>query len=198
MQAAVKVLTPQEERIIKGQLTEELTTEEGRNQRKRVNKLLANFRSRPPRVNIERALLFTESFKETESMPMVLRWAKAMENILNKIKFVEDKAMVVNHMGFVSPCYALMHSYNCYIYGRIKEMYPFYLGNVTEKKLDQIWTEPIYINFRLAVNNFHFPSCTDCKFLDGCSYVDNNDGDCWGNSPSCAECLWSRQLVLCP
>ncbi|SFR11225.1 tungsten cofactor oxidoreductase radical SAM maturase [Desulfoscipio geothermicus] len=113
-------------------------------------------------------------------------------------KFVEDKAMVVNHMGFVSPCYALMHSYNCYIYGRIKEMYPFYLGNVTEKKLDQIWTEPIYINFRRAVNNFHFPSCTDCKFLDGCSYVDNNDGDCWGNSPSCAECLWSRQLIACP
>lgn len=113
-------------------------------------------------------------------------------------KFVEDKAMVINHKGFVSPCYALMHSYNCFIYGRAKEMYPFYLGNVTKKSLDHIWTEPTYINFRLTVNNFHFPSCTDCKFLDGCSYVDNNDGDCWGNSPSCAECLWSRQLVVCP
>lgn len=113
-------------------------------------------------------------------------------------KFVEDKAMVVNHKGFVAPCYALMHSYNCYIYGRAKEMYPFYLGNVKEKSLDQIWIDPAYINFRLTVNNFQFPSCTDCKFLDGCSYVDNNDADCWGNSPSCAECLWSRQLIACP
>ncbi|MBM7855838.1 tungsten cofactor oxidoreductase radical SAM maturase [Desulfohalotomaculum tongense] len=113
-------------------------------------------------------------------------------------KFIEDKALVVNHKGFVAPCYALMHSYNCYIYGRIKEIYPFYLGNVTKKLLDQIWIEPAFINFRRTVNNFRFPSCTDCKFLDGCSYVDNNEGDCWGNSPSCAECLWSRHLIVCP
>jgi pyruvate formate-lyase/glycerol dehydratase family glycyl radical enzyme len=33
----------------------------------------------PPRANVERAVLFTESFKETEGQPTVLRWAKALK-----------------------------------------------------------------------------------------------------------------------
>ncbi|RKO67535.1 (2S)-3-sulfopropanediol dehydratase [Desulfofundulus salinus] len=96
MEFAEKVLTPQEQRILRGREIVELTTEEGRNKRKRVNKLLAKFASWRPRVSIERALLFTESFKETESLPMVLRWAKAMEHILNNIEVVigEDELIV--------------------------------------------------------------------------------------------------------
>jgi formate C-acetyltransferase len=34
----------------------------------------------PPRVTLDRALLFTESFKETEHQPLVLRWAKALKH----------------------------------------------------------------------------------------------------------------------
>jgi len=113
-------------------------------------------------------------------------------------KFVEDKAMAVKHKGLISPCYAFMHWYNCYIYDRKKEIYPFYMGDVTKKLLSEIWTEPTYMNFRRAVKDFRFPSCTDCKFLDGCSYTETNEGDCWGNSPSCADCLWARQIIACP
>jgi len=31
----------------------------------------------PPRVSMDRAVAFTESFKETENQPLVVRWAKA-------------------------------------------------------------------------------------------------------------------------
>src|SRR5512139_1416134 len=34
----------------------------------------------PPRVTLDRAVLFTESFKETENQPLVLRWAKALKH----------------------------------------------------------------------------------------------------------------------
>jgi hypothetical protein len=34
--------------------------------------------SGPPRVTPDRAILFTESFKETEGQPLVLPWAKAL------------------------------------------------------------------------------------------------------------------------
>lgn len=113
-------------------------------------------------------------------------------------KFIEDKSLSINFKGNVSPCYALMHSYRCFIYGREKEMIPCYLGDINKKTLKEIWTEKGYINFRRTVNNFNFPSCTDCKFLEGCSMADNNEMDCWGNSPSCAECLWSRKIIACP
>jgi pyruvate formate-lyase/glycerol dehydratase family glycyl radical enzyme len=38
----------------------------------------------PPRVALDRAVLFTESFKETESQPLVLRWAKALKHYVEK------------------------------------------------------------------------------------------------------------------
>ncbi|MFZ5643745.1 MAG: tungsten cofactor oxidoreductase radical SAM maturase [Bacillota bacterium] len=113
-------------------------------------------------------------------------------------KFVEDKAVCINHKGNVSPCYALMHSYSCYVYGRKKDITHYSLGNVNDKPLEEIWTGLEYVNFRLAVKNFKFPSCPDCKYLEGCSMTESNEMDCWGNSPSCAECLWSRQLIACP
>ena len=33
----------------------------------------------PPRASVERAKLFTESFKQSEGEPLVLRWAKALK-----------------------------------------------------------------------------------------------------------------------
>ncbi len=38
----------------------------------------------PPRVTLDRAVLFTESFRETENQPLALRWAKALKNFAGK------------------------------------------------------------------------------------------------------------------
>jgi len=38
-----------------------------------------------PRVTLDRALLFTASFKTTEGQPLVLRWAKALKHIAENI-----------------------------------------------------------------------------------------------------------------
>jgi len=113
-------------------------------------------------------------------------------------KFVEDKALSVSQEGYVSPCNALLHSYQCYIYGRVKQMKPYRVGHVLEKPLREIWMDLGYVHFRSTVKDFRFPSCTDCKHLEGCSYVDDNEMDCWGNSPSCSECLWARGMIVCP
>ena len=37
------------------------------------------------RVTLDRAVLFTESFKATESQPLVLRWAKALKHFVEKV-----------------------------------------------------------------------------------------------------------------
>jgi formate C-acetyltransferase len=39
----------------------------------------------PPRVALDRGVLFTESFKQTEGEPLVLRWAKALRNFAEKV-----------------------------------------------------------------------------------------------------------------
>ena len=52
----------------------------------RVQRLYESIRSYgPPRVTLDRAVLFTESFKETENRPLVLRWAKALKHFVEKV-----------------------------------------------------------------------------------------------------------------
>jgi len=50
----------------------------------------------PPRVSLERAVLFTESFKQTENEPLVLRWAKALKLFAEKapIAIFRDELIV--------------------------------------------------------------------------------------------------------
>ena len=88
-------LSPQEERIVLGEGLS-LTTEEAGNKRARLNRMLKGFREKPPVVVVDRARLVTESFKETEGLPIVLRWAKALENVARKIpvSIGEDELIV--------------------------------------------------------------------------------------------------------
>jgi len=39
---------------------------------------------------------------------------------------------------------------------------------------------------------------TDCKFRNHCWWTETSERDCWGASPSCADCLWSKRILLCP
>lgn len=70
------VLSPQEERLLHAKVA---------NPRKRTNDILAGFREETPRIDPQRAVLFTESMKETEAYPLNLRWAKALKHICQNI-----------------------------------------------------------------------------------------------------------------
>ncbi|MGC8872925.1 MAG: SPASM domain-containing protein [Chloroflexia bacterium] len=110
-------------------------------------------------------------------------------------RFVEGQALVVGWDGRVSPCYALMHSYPYFIYGRPKHVSRLVFGNVRERPLSEIWTDEAYVRFRAKVRAFRFPSCVDCGMA--CTYAEENQ-DCWGNDPSCADCLYAQDIVRCP
>jgi formate C-acetyltransferase len=50
----------------------------------------------PPRLTLERAVYFTESFKATEGQLLVLRWAKALKNIAEKMSVaIFDDELIV-------------------------------------------------------------------------------------------------------
>lgn len=62
----------------------------------RVLKLKEEILSAQPCVEVERARLITESFKETEDQPIIIRKAKALEKILNEIPVViRDGELIV-------------------------------------------------------------------------------------------------------
>ena len=65
----------------------------------RIQKLIDDLYSVTPEIEAERALLITQSFKETEAMPMIIRRAKALEKILNEMTIViRDEELIVGNL----------------------------------------------------------------------------------------------------
>lgn len=94
-----RVLTPHEARIERGEPVG-LIGEGVRSKRARIQRMLEGFRDRPIRLNVERARLLTESMKQSEGRPMVLRWAQALAHILaNHPIHIEDDELLVGSAG---------------------------------------------------------------------------------------------------
>lgn len=91
-----KVYSPQEERI-----QNEINHKETETQRKnRANRILQEIRNQKPKIDIERAYYFTESFKETEGQPLILRWAKALYRYAQKATvYIDDNQLLVGRSG---------------------------------------------------------------------------------------------------
>ncbi|MCL4181411.1 MAG: glycyl radical protein, partial [Verrucomicrobia bacterium] len=76
--------------------------------------------SGPPRVALERAVYFTESFQATEGQPLVLRWAKALMNIAEKMSVaIFDDELIVGRP--------------CAWFGRYSLVYPELDGTIIQE-----------------------------------------------------------------
>ncbi|MDR1313653.1 MAG: glycyl radical protein [Deltaproteobacteria bacterium] len=76
------VLSPQELRLAAARSGPAAPQAGGR---ERVARLIAGSGGRKPRIDVERALYFTRSMRETEGEPLGLRWAKALKLIAENI-----------------------------------------------------------------------------------------------------------------
>lgn len=66
----------------------------------RVFSLLERFEGQKPRIDVERALYFTQSMQQTEGQPLVLRWAKALMHIAQNISvYVQDDQLLLGRAG---------------------------------------------------------------------------------------------------
>jgi tungsten cofactor oxidoreducase radical SAM maturase len=115
-----------------------------------------------------------------------------------KCQFIENHSTVIGVDLGVYPCYRLLHTYTEYIFGREKIAYKYSFGSLKEKTLFEIWNSDEYKRFRYNVENALFPSCTDCPLQDVCDFCLDSNSDCFGNMPSCADCLWYRGIIQCP
>jgi Fe-coproporphyrin III synthase len=128
----------------------------------------------------------------TEDLPR-MHWGA-----VRRCRFVGDHSTVIGRDGTVSPCYPLSHDYTYFaIDGRKKLVSRYSLGNVNEQSMADIWMAEDYVHFRSDVKAYHFPSCPDCDLRETCDLREVNEG-CWGWNPSCADCLWSQDIIRCP
>jgi MoaA/NifB/PqqE/SkfB family radical SAM enzyme len=110
--------------------------------------------------------------------------------------FVQKSSAAITWSGDVSPCIALMHSYQCYVLGREKLIKRYVVGNIAKERMGDIWNKKSYRMFRDRVLKFDFSPCVRCG---GCDYSETNEKDCFGNThPVCGDCLWAKSVLLCP
>ena len=93
--SACPCLSPQEER-----LQEKIQGKENhfRKTHPRVFRLLERFDGQKPRIDIERALYFTESMRQTEGEHLTLRWAKALMHIAKNIASSQTVKNVITNL----------------------------------------------------------------------------------------------------
>ena len=81
----------------------------------------------------------------------------------------------------------LLHSHKTYLYGLERQVQSHTFGDVREGELFDIWNSKAYADFRDKVKAFDFSPCHVCG---GCSLLENNTEDCYGNTfPACGGCL---------
>jgi|AGTN01.1.fsa_nt_gi Pyruvate-formate lyase len=92
-----ETLSPHEQRIregIEGKENPFLGTHS------RAFAILRGFEGKRPEIDVERALYFTRSFRETEGQPLVLRWAKALHHIAENITVhIDDDQLLAGRVG---------------------------------------------------------------------------------------------------
>ena len=72
----------------------------------------------------------------------------------------------------------------------------YFVGDVREKDLIEIWNNPEYQTLRKRLQDFDF---SPCAFCNSCEMANENLEDCYGNiQPTCGGCLWARGLIRCP
>ena len=60
----------------------------------RITRLVENLFRKMPEVESARAVLLTESYKQTENEPMITRRGKAFAHILDNIPIIDRKSVV--------------------------------------------------------------------------------------------------------
>ncbi len=76
---------------------------------KRVFSILERFDNTRPIIDIERALYFTESMKETEGEMLCLRWAKALKTIAEKMTVYIDEDQLLAGRGGCQGRYGVLY-----------------------------------------------------------------------------------------
>jgi len=62
----------------------------------RITRLVEHLYAKMPEIEASRAVLITESYKQTENEPMIIRRAKAFEHILDNIPIIiRDEELIV-------------------------------------------------------------------------------------------------------
>lgn len=110
--------------------------------------------------------------------------------------FVERGSISIRQDGKVSPCLPLLYTHEHFTENRKRTSKEYFVGDIRENDLLQIWNSSPYLELRKRLQKFDF---SPCAFCNSCEMANDNSEDCSGNAhPTCGGCLWAQGLIRCP
>ena len=154
---------------------------------------------------ISLALRVKDVFKQmrevAESCGMELRVPKVFSDAADRACPYEEKHIIyVRRDGKAAPCMELAYTHPEYVNSHNKLVHEYLIGDVRSESLSKILSNEGFERLREMMKNLihNCPWCGDCPYSElECWFVKDNLLDCYGNSPSCSECLYSVGLASC-
>lgn len=161
--------------------------------------LLAGQQIRPT-VHLPLMDVQSKTLKAMGEVMKDLNHLELTESMLNRntdqCPFIERGSLAVRWDGKVSPCLPLLYTHHYYLGDRDRTSREYFVGDVHEKNLLDIWNSQGYRELRKRLQDFDFSPCTVCN---SCEMANENMEDCFGNvQPACGGCLWAQGLIRCP
>ena len=148
-----------------------------------------------PMMNIESATMNALSGTLRDTNRVELSGALLNQNT-DQCPFIERGSTVIRWDGKISPCLPLLYTHKHFLDERERVSHEYFVGDIQQKDLIQIWNDENYKALRKRLQDFDF---SPCAFCNSCEMASENLEDCFGNvQPTCGGCLWARGLIRCP
>ncbi len=114
-----------------------------------------------------------------------------------KCPFIERGTLFVTVEGEIAPCPELAYTHRAWYYGAPRIHNRQIFGSVKTKSLRTIWMDKSFSSFRESFAYWDLPDCSSCEAQGDCSHRLSGT-DCYWNPVPCGECLWAKNIVICP
>lgn len=161
----------------------------------------------PYSEKIAENILFTLSETSRNKFTRLISKIKTEENIRiasdtadrnRKCPFIEKGTVFINAHGFVSPCPELAYSHDAYYFMSKRHHTKRHFGNISKLSIAEIWEKQEFKNLRHNFLYYFFPDCATCYHSEICYHRTVRHEDCFSNVTPCGECLWARDIIICP
>jgi Fe-coproporphyrin III synthase len=112
--------------------------------------------------------------------------------------FIEKGTVFITSDGDIAPCPELAYSHSAYYFGSKRFHRKKRFGGVSGSSIKKIWDSDEFTTFRNKFSYFDFPDCSTCYEPDRCYHRTVDATDCYRNDTPCGECLWAKNIVICP
>lgn len=159
----------------------------------------------PYTEEMEQEILYAQNKKDIINLKQIIKQKK--RNIIlpnqnadiNRLcPFIERGTLFIKANGDISPCPELAYTHKAIYFGHKRTHFAHNHGNIANQSLMDIWNKPAFADFRNKFTYFDFQDCSTCYNPEMCAHRMSDKGDCSMSEAPCGECLWARNIILCP